>query len=45
MVRPFDHHDRLYQFKVYAPTITERFGAVYIPSRWSWQPHEIPLVK
>ena len=45
LVRPFDHHDRLYQLKVYAPTITERFGAVYIPSRWSWQPHEIPQVK
>ncbi|HEY1015276.1 MAG TPA: ABC transporter ATP-binding protein [Herpetosiphonaceae bacterium] len=38
MVRPFDHHDRMYPLKVYAPSIAERFGAIYIPSQWSWQP-------
>ena len=40
LVRPFDHHDRMYPLKVYAPSIAERFGAIYIPSQWSWQPHE-----
>ncbi len=39
MVRPHDHHDRMYMLKVFAPSIAERFGTVYIPSQWSWQPN------
>ncbi len=36
--RAHDHHDRMYMLKVYTPSIAERFGTVYIPSEWSWQP-------
>lgn len=37
MSHPFDHHDRKWPLRVYTTSITERYGAVYIPARWSWQ--------
>ena len=31
---PYDHHDRLYPFRVQQKDVKERFGVLYIPSRW-----------
>jgi lipopolysaccharide transport system ATP-binding protein len=31
---PFDHHDRMYLFKVKQGSIKERLGLIYIPCRW-----------
>lgn len=38
MSHPYDHHDRKYSFRVQAATLRERYGLLYIPSRWSWNP-------
>ncbi|MBI4321368.1 MAG: ABC transporter ATP-binding protein [Chloroflexi bacterium] len=31
---PYDHHDRMYAFKVQPSSVKERFGTFFIPSRW-----------
>ncbi len=38
MSHPYDHHDRKYPFTVQAATVSERYGIIYIPSRWDWRP-------
>jgi lipopolysaccharide transport system ATP-binding protein len=38
MSHAFDHQDRKWSLKVYTRSTKERFGAVYIPATWSWQP-------
>ncbi|MBS1251918.1 MAG: Teichoic acids export ATP-binding protein TagH [Anaerolineales bacterium] len=34
---PYDHHHRMYTFRVQRGDIGEEFGAFYIPSRWEHQ--------
>jgi len=33
-VHPYDHHHRMYTFRVQRGEVREEFGAFYIPSRW-----------
>jgi ABC-type polysaccharide/polyol phosphate transport system ATPase subunit len=41
MTHPYDHHERKYTFKVEAASARERYGVIYMPSSWNWQPvHE-----
>jgi len=32
---PYDHHERLYSFRVQQGAIKERYGMLYIPCRWN----------
>ncbi|GAC1385303.1 MAG: ABC transporter ATP-binding protein [Herpetosiphon sp.] len=41
MVHPFDHHDRGWMLRVYAASVAERYGAIYIPASWS-TPSRVP---
>lgn len=36
LTHPYDHHDRKHDLRVYAASIGEQFGAIYIPSQWYW---------
>ncbi|MBA3943694.1 MAG: ABC transporter ATP-binding protein [Herpetosiphonaceae bacterium] len=38
LAHPFDHRDRQWSLRVYAASVDERFGSIYIPATWSWQP-------
>jgi hypothetical protein len=33
-MHPYDHHDRMYLFRVRQGSVGERLGLVYIPCRW-----------
>ena len=45
MSHAYDHHDRKYQLKVYAASITEKYGTIYIPSHWNWQASQKSEIK
>ncbi|MFQ6058238.1 MAG: ABC transporter ATP-binding protein [Anaerolineae bacterium] len=38
-VHPYDHQHRRYTFVVRRGVVSERYGMVYLPSRWEHRPH------
>ncbi len=43
LIHAYDHHDRLYAFRVeQPPAISDRFGCLYLPADWSHHPGRRP---
>jgi len=40
-VHTYDHHDRLYTFRVRPGRVAEHYGAIYVPARWEHLPDSL----